>query len=266
MSAKHQSVVLPDLRLPHGTRVAVVPLNLYGYAKEQKMAAADAAYSNVMAAMLKAGFHVVERSLVEKAVQDFAHNKQFTKTAGVQGAVYQEEATDEERVIDLVEIGRTLNVRLIAAGSMQLEATMMESRVEARLRVTDVTTGEMISHCEGGGNPKVMDQCATSMATELATHVLAGFGLSPLSRVEPLTRTPDPSFPPAPTARAAVVPIGAQLASLRPGDNVRLSLNDSSTIEGSVVSYHDSLLWLKTAGGKVYKQAYAISAVEVLAK
>ena len=187
MSAKHESVVLADLRLPRGARVAVVPINLYGYGKDQTKATGDAAYTSVMAALLKAGFHVVERTLVEKAVQDFAHGKQYTKAAGAQGAVYQDEATDEEKVVDLVEIGRTLNVRLIAAGSLQLESTMMELRVEARLRVTDVTSGEMISHCEGGGNPKVMGQCATAMANELSAHVLA---LPSLPNLPTLTHKP----------------------------------------------------------------------------
>lgn len=174
MRSQQQSVVLPDLRLPRGTRVALVPLTLYGYGRDQRLAADSSSYSSVTSALLKAGFHVVERSLIEKAVDDYVHHKSFDKTAGAQGGVYQDAAQGEEgeKIIDLVEIGKTLNVRLIAAGSMSLESGMMESRVEARLRVTDVTTGEMVSHCEGGGNPKVMDNCATAMANELSAHVL----------------------------------------------------------------------------------------------
>ena len=269
LSSKQQSVVQPDLRLPRGTRIAVVPLTLYGYGKDQRLAASNNAYSGVVSALLRAGFHVVERTLVEKAVQDYAHGKEYNKTVGAQGAVYQDTGpNEEEKVVDLVDIGRTLNARLVAAGSMELTSGMLESRVEARLRVTDVTNGEMVSHCEGGGNPKVMEACANAMATELSAHILGGFALPlPTLPAFPALKTQGPSSPQEPPAQTPPGPtVGEQLGKLQRGDKVRITLRDSTSVEGTVVDYHSSLLWLTTPAGKIWKQTRDILAVETLAK
>jgi hypothetical protein len=171
IGGRPEAVIQNDLRLPRGTRVAVIPLTLYGYEKEKRPSVSNAAYATQLAAMLKAGFHVVERTLVEKAVDEYAKSKRFDKVAGAQGAVYQEEGEEQEKIIDLVEIGRTLNVRLITAGSMQFKPGFLSSAVEARLRVTDVTTGEMVSNCESAGSIGVLDDCATSMAQQLSVRM-----------------------------------------------------------------------------------------------
>ncbi|MBI5201123.1 MAG: hypothetical protein HY925_06025 [Elusimicrobia bacterium] len=167
------AVVQPDLKLPKGSRVAVIPPTLYGYAKEARQSVSNNAYTAMMASMLKAGFHVVERSLVEKAVEEYAKNKSFIKTPGAQGAVYQESSDEEEvKIIDLVEVGRQLNARLVTAGSMQTTSGFLSSSVEVRLRVTDVTTGEMVSHCEASGAPSTLDSCAESMSQQLSVRMV----------------------------------------------------------------------------------------------
>lgn len=172
LGGRPQAVVQDSVSLPRGARVAVVPMTLYGYAKEQRRSVENSAYSSVQAALLKAGFRVVERSLVDKAVEDYVRTKKFDKMPGPQGAVYQEEGEEEERVIDLVDIGRTLNTRLVAAGSLQLTSGLMSSKVEVRLRATDVVNGEMVSHCETSGSPSVVEACADSMSQQLSVRMV----------------------------------------------------------------------------------------------
>lgn len=173
LSGRPVAVVQAELRLPKGTRVAVTPLTLYGYSKENRKSAGDKTYAACLASMLKAGFHVVERSLVEKAVEEYAKNKRFNRTPGAQGTVYQESDDEEaQAIIDLIDVGRTLNARLVSAGSMQLTAGLLSSSVEVRLRVTDVTTGEMVANCEASGSPSVLDSCAESMAQQLSVRMV----------------------------------------------------------------------------------------------
>ncbi len=167
-----QAVVQSDLKLPRGARIAVIPPTLYGYTKEARQSVSNNAYAAMLASMLRAGFHVIERSLVEKAVEDYAKNKTFNKTPGAQGAVYQESDEEEVKVIDLVEVGRQLNARLVTAGSMQTTSGFLSSSVEVRLRVTDVTTGEMVSNCEASGSPSVLESCAESMSQQLSVRMV----------------------------------------------------------------------------------------------
>ncbi|MBI4349732.1 MAG: hypothetical protein HY553_23045 [Elusimicrobia bacterium] len=173
LGGRPEAVVQADLKLPKGTRVAVIPLTLYGYTKENRRSVGDKTYAACLASMLKAGFHVVERSLVEKAVDEYSKNKRFDKTPGAQGAVYQQSDDEEDQaIIDLVDVGRTLNARLVSAGSMQLTTSLLSSSVEVRLRVTDVTTGEMVANCEAAGSPNVLETCAESMAQQLSVRMI----------------------------------------------------------------------------------------------
>lgn len=175
-----EAVVQENVSLPRGTRVAVVPITLYGYSKEQRRSVENAAYASAVAQLLKAGFRVVERSLVDKAVDEYVRTKRYGKVPGAQGAVYQAEGEgdqEDEKLIDLVEIGRTLNVRLVAAGSIQLTSGFMSSKVEVRLRATDVVNGEMVSHCETSGSPKVIEACAESMSQQLSIRMVGGLSL-----------------------------------------------------------------------------------------
>lgn len=175
-----EAVVQENVSLPKGTRVAVVPITLYGYAKDQRRSAENAAYASTVAQLLKAGFRVIERSLVDKAVDEYVRTKRYGKVPGAQGAVYQTEGEgdqEDEKLIDLVEIGRTLNVRLVAAGSIQMTSGFMSSKVEVRLRATDVVNGEMVSHCETSGSPKVIESCAEAMSQQLSIRMVGGLSL-----------------------------------------------------------------------------------------
>ncbi|MBI4422509.1 MAG: hypothetical protein HY554_02210 [Elusimicrobia bacterium] len=169
--SKQQAIVQPDLRLPRGTRIAVFPLTLYAYPKEERQAVSSAAYSGLTSALLKAGFRVLDRSLVDKAIDEYSRTKTFNKVAGPQGAVFQEDGEEVEKVIDVVDVGKTLASRLVAAGSIQLAGGWLASTVEVRVRITDVASGEMVSHCEASGPPSVIQGCADALSAELAAHM-----------------------------------------------------------------------------------------------
>jgi len=73
---------------------------------------------------------------------------------------------------------------------------------------------------------------------------------------------PPAKEPPPQVPRGSTV--GEQLGNLQHGDVVRIKLKDSTSVEGSVIEYHSSILWLMTSTGKIWKSTQDIVAVELL--
>lgn len=139
----------PDLTLPSRPRIAVLPLELAGYADEDLTVVRQNWRNMVESGFLENSFRVVDRDMVDNILKE-----QHFQRSGVVNTTTS------------VEVGKILGINLVLMGTVRVLASD-GSKFHVQLRIIDVQSAELMATTFATGDPSVGYKAAFELARKL---------------------------------------------------------------------------------------------------
>ena len=145
------STMSPDMILPDRARIAILPMELAGYADEDLTVIRQNWRNMVESGFLENSFRVVDRDMVDNILQE----QHFQKSGVVNASTS-------------VEVGKILGINLVLTGTVRVLASD-GSRFHVELRVIDVQSAELVATTFATGDPSIGYRAASDLAKKLKT-------------------------------------------------------------------------------------------------
>lgn len=145
----------PDMVLPDRPRIAVLPMELAGYADEDLTVVRQNWRNMVESGFLENSFRVVDRDVVDNILQE----QHFQRSGVVNTATS-------------VEVGKILGINLVLMGTVRV-LTADGSKFHVELRIIDVQSAELVATTFATGDPSVGYRAAGDLAKKLKTKFSA---------------------------------------------------------------------------------------------
>ncbi len=142
----------PELSLPDRPRIAVLPMELAGYADEDLTVVRQNWRNMVESGFLENTFRVVDRDVVDNILRE----QHFQKSGVVSSATS-------------VEVGKILGINLVLTGTVRVMASD-GSKFHVELRIINVQSAELMATTFATGGPSVGYQAAYDLAKKLKAH------------------------------------------------------------------------------------------------
>jgi TolB-like protein len=145
----------PDILLPERPRIAVLPMELAGYADEDLSVIRQNWRNMVESGFLENSFRVVDRDVVDNILQE----QHFQRSGVVNTATS-------------VEVGKILGINLVLTGTVRVMAAD-GSKFHIELRIIDVQSAELVATTFATGDPGVGYRAASDLAKKLKSKFSA---------------------------------------------------------------------------------------------
>ncbi len=145
----------PDIVLPDRPRIAVLPMELAGYADEDLTVVRQNWRNMVESGFLENSFRVVDRDVVDNILQE----QHFQRSGVVNTATS-------------VEVGKILGINLVLMGTVRV-LTSDGSKFHIELRIIDVQSAELVATTFATGDPSIGYHAAGDLAKKLKTKFSA---------------------------------------------------------------------------------------------
>lgn len=142
----------PNISIPDRPRIAVMPLDLAGYADEDLTVIRQNWRNMVEAGFLENSFRVVDRDVVDNIL-----NEQHFQRSGVVNSSTS------------VELGKILGINLVLVGTVRVLAAD-GSKFHVQLRLVDVQSAELLATVFATGDPGVAYRASYALAKDLSEH------------------------------------------------------------------------------------------------
>ncbi|MCG3204746.1 MAG: hypothetical protein KCHDKBKB_01462 [Elusimicrobia bacterium] len=139
----------PDLSLPDRPRIAVLPLELAGYADEDLTVIRQNWRNMVESGFLENSFRVVDRDVVDNILRE----QHFQRSGVVNSATS-------------VEIGKILGINLVLMGTVRVLASD-GSKFHVQLRIINVQSAELMATTFATGDPSIGYRASFELAKKL---------------------------------------------------------------------------------------------------
>ncbi len=139
----------PDLTLPDRPRIAVLPLELAGYADEDLTVIRQNWRNMVESGFLENSFRVVDRDVVDNILKE----QHFQRSGVVNTATS-------------VEVGKILGINLVLMGTVRVMAAD-GSRFHVQLRIINVQSAELMATTFATGDPSIGYRASYELARKL---------------------------------------------------------------------------------------------------
>jgi TolB-like protein len=139
----------PEIQLPDRPRIAVLPMELAGYADEDLTVVRQNWRNMVESGFLENSFRVVDRDVVDHILQE-----QHFQRSGVVNTTTS------------VEVGKILGINLVLMGTVRVLAAD-GSKFHIELRLIDVQSAELVATTFATGEPSVGYHAASDLAKKL---------------------------------------------------------------------------------------------------
>jgi TolB-like protein len=149
----------PDITLPDRPRIAVLPMELAGYADEDLTVVRQNWRNMVESGFLENSFRVVDRDVVDNILQE----QHFQRSGVVNTATS-------------VEVGKILGINMVLMGTVRVLASD-GSKFHVELRIVNVQSAELMATTFATGDPAI----GYHAAYELAHKLKAKFNTAPKS-------------------------------------------------------------------------------------
>ena len=149
----------PDLTLPDRPRIAVLPMELSGYAEEDLTVVRQNWRNMIESGFLENSFRVVDRDVVDNILQE-----QHFQRSGVVNTTTS------------VEVGKILGINMVLMGTVRVMASD-GSKFHVELRIVNVQSAELMATTFATGDPSI----GYRAASELARKLKAKFNTAPKS-------------------------------------------------------------------------------------
>jgi TolB-like protein len=147
----------PDLTLPDRPRIAVLPIELAGYADEDLTVIRQNWRNMVESGFLENSFRVVDRDVVDNILKE----QHFQRSGVVNTATS-------------VEVGKILGINLVLMGTVRVLAAD-GSKFHVQLRIINVQSAELMATTFATGDPGI----GYHASFELAKKLKAKFNTAP---------------------------------------------------------------------------------------
>ncbi len=139
----------PDLSLPDRPRIAVLPMELAGYADEDLTVIRQNWRNMVESGFLENSFRVVDRDVVDNILKE-----QHFQRSGVVNTTTS------------VEVGKILGINLVLMGTVRV-LTADGTKFHVQLRIIDVQSAELMATTFATGDPAIGYKAAYELAKKL---------------------------------------------------------------------------------------------------
>lgn len=139
----------PDLMIPDRARIAVLPMELAGYADEDLTVIRQNWRNMVESGFLENSFRVVDRDVVDNILRE----QHFQRSGVVNTATS-------------VEVGKILGINLVLMGTVRVLAAD-GSKFHVQLRIINVQSAELLATTFATGDPSIGYRAACELAKKL---------------------------------------------------------------------------------------------------
>jgi TolB-like protein len=143
------TTISPEVSLPDRPRIAVLPMELAGYADEDLTVVRQNWRNMVESGFLENSFRVVDRDLVDNILKE-----QHFQRSGVVNTTTS------------VEVGKILGINLVLMGTVRVLAAD-GSKFHIQLRIIDVQSAELVATTFATGDPSIGYRGASELAEKL---------------------------------------------------------------------------------------------------
>ncbi|MCB4757186.1 MAG: CsgG/HfaB family protein [Elusimicrobia bacterium] len=143
------TTITPELAIPDRARMAVLPMELAGYADEDLTVVRQNWRNMVESGFLENSFRVVDRDVVDNILKE----QKFQRSGVVNTATS-------------VEVGKILGINLVLTGTVRVLAADGR-KFHIQLRVINVQSAELMATSFATGGPSIGYKAATDLAKKL---------------------------------------------------------------------------------------------------
>jgi TolB-like protein len=154
-STTMNTTMSPDVVLPERPRIAVLPMELAGYADDDLSVIRQNWRNMVESGFLENSFRVVDRDVVDNILRE----QHFQRSGVVNTATS-------------VEVGKILGINLVLMGTVRVMASD-GSKFHIELRIIDVQSAELVATTFATGDPSVGYHAAADLAKKLKSKFSA---------------------------------------------------------------------------------------------